>query len=283
MKKERVELHTHTNMSVMDGINTASEYIRDAIDRGMSAIAITDHGAVQAFPEAYKAAKGKDIKLIYGMEAYMVNDREQCVFGESDSALDDEFVVVDIETTGLSPKIDKITEIAAYKIINGKITDTFKSLVNPEIEISQEIIELTGITNEMVSDADKVDKVLKSFLEFCGNAIIVAHNAEFDVSFIKYNLSLIGIEYKPTIIDTLALTRGLAPDLKRFRLNDVCEALGVELKNHHRADNDAEATALVFIKLCEKLKAKEVSNIQDINDNLTPYYNVAHIVIQVFL
>jgi len=273
MRKERVELHLHTNMSAMDGINTASEYIKDAIDRGMSAIAITDHGVVQAFPEAYKAAKGKDIKLIYGMEAYMVNDIEQCVLGETDCILDDEFVVVDIETTGLNPKTDRITEIAAYKINNGEITDTFKSLVNPEIEISQEIIELTGITNEMVLDADKVDKVLKSFLEFCGNAIIVAHNAEFDVSFIKYNLSLIGIEYKPTIIDTLALTRGLLPELKRFRLNDVCEELGVELKNNHRADDDAEATALIFIKLCEKLKAKGISNIQDINDSLAPYYN----------
>lgn len=276
MTDRRIELHLHTNMSAMDGINTASEYIRDAIDRGMSAIAITDHGVVQAFPEAYKAAKGKDIKLIYGMEAYMVNDIEQCVSGETDCTLDDEFVVVDIETTGLNPKTDRITEIAAYKINNGEITDTFKSLVNPEMEILEGIVELTGITNEMVKDADKVDKVLKSFIEFCGNAIIVAHNAEFDLSFIKHNLSLIGIEYKPIIIDTLSLTRGLFPDLKRFRLNDACEALGVELKNHHRADNDAGATVSVFIKLCEKLKAKGVSNIQDINDNLAPHYNGPH-------
>ena len=122
MDKQRIELHLHTNMSAMDGINTASEYIKDAIDRGMSAIAITDHGVVQAFPEAYKAAKGKDIKLIYGMEAYMVNDIEQCVSGETDCTLDDEFVVVDIETTGLNPKTDRITEIAAYKINNGETT-----------------------------------------------------------------------------------------------------------------------------------------------------------------
>lgn len=276
MDKQRIELHLHTNMSAMDGINTASEYIKDAIDRGMSAIAITDHGVVQAFPEAYKAAKGKDIKLIYGMEAYMVNDIEQCISGETDCTLDDEVVVVDIETTGLNPKTDRITEIAAYKINNGEITDTFKSLVNPEMEISEEIVELTGITNEMVKDADKVEDVLRSFLGFCGNAIIVAHNAEFDLSFIKHNLSLIDIEYKPTIIDTLALTRGLIPDLKRFKLNDVCEAVGVELKNNHRADNDAEATALVFIKLCEKIKAKGISNIQDINDSLAPYYNGPH-------
>ena len=190
------------------------------------------------------------------------------VLGEIEGGLDGEFIVVDIETTGFNPQIDKITEIAAYKINRSEIVDTFKSFVNPEIEIPEGITALTGITNEMVRDADKSEVVLKTFLEFCGDAIIVAHNAEFDLNFIKHNLELIGIGYNPTIIDTLALSRELLPELKSFRLNTVCEALDVELQSHHRAENDAEATANVFIKLCEKLREKGVSNIQDIKDNI---------------
>lgn len=199
-----------------------------------------------------------------GIELHLHTD----VSGEINGRLDGEFIVVDIETTGLNPQIDKITEITAYKINRSEIVDTFKSFVNPEIEIPGGITALTGITNEMVRDADKSEVVLKTFLEFCGDAVIVAHNAEFDLNFIKHNLDLIGIEYNPTIIDTLALSRGLFPELKSFRLNEVCKALGVELQNHHRAENDAEATVNVFIKLCEKLKEKGVSNIQDIKDKI---------------
>lgn len=273
MNKKRVELHLHTNMSTMDGINTISEYIAEGLKDWMPAIAVTDHASVQAFPEALREQqRSGGIKLIYGMEAYMVNDKEQIVSCTSDKELDSTFVVVDIETTGLNPRTDKITEIAACKVVKGEIVDQFSALVNPEINISQDIAELTGITNEMVKDAEKIDSVFDKFLDFMDDAIIVAHNASFDISFLKEAAKRLNTEFNPTTVDTLALSRGLMPNLLKYKLDVVCNELNIELKKHHRASADAEATAMIFIKLCEMLKKKGVSRVSDIESATQPYY-----------
>lgn len=273
MNKERVELHLHTNMSTMDGINTIGEYIAEGLKDWMPAIVVTDHAGVQAFPEAFREQqRSGGIKLIYGMEAYMVNDKEQIVSCTSDMDLDSTFVVVDIETTGLNPRTDKITEIAAYKVAKGEIVDKFSALVNPEINISQDIADLTGITNEMVRNAEKIDSVFDKFLKFVDDAIIVAHNASFDISFLKTSAKQLNIEFSPTTLDTLTLSRGLMPNLLRYKLDVICKELNIELKKHHRASDDAEATAMIFIKLCEMLKTKGVSRISDIESAIQPYY-----------
>ena len=197
LKNKRVELHTHTNMSTMDGICTAREYIEEAIEQGMPAIAITDHGVVQAFPEAYRDGYWNDeIKVIYGMEGYFVDAKEKVLFGDSKEGLDGTFVVIDIETTGLDSQNDKIIEIAACRIKNREITDKFSSLVNPGLEIDKEIEELTGITTEMVKDSPDVETVLKQLIEFCGSDVLVAHNAGFDMGFISKALKDNSIDFE---------------------------------------------------------------------------------------
>ena len=268
-EEKRVELHLHTNMSAIDGINTVEEYISYISKLGHRAIAITDHGVVQAFPDAYAAAKKADVKLVYGVEGYLVNDMEEIVKGDIiPGSLDGEVVVFDIETTGFSAIENKITEIGACKIKNGEIIDRFSSFVNPQISIPEKIVELTGITDDMVKDAPLIDTVLKDFLSFCGNAPLVAHNADFDVSFIKRNAEVLGIDYAPVSIDTLALSRVLLPELKKHKLNIVCEHLGVDLCGHHRAVNDAEATAGIYIKFISMLKQRKITNIEDVNTGI---------------
>lgn len=283
-EKKRVELHLHTNMSAIDGINTVEEYFSYAKSLGHRALAVTDHGVVQAFPDAYKAAKNADMKLIYGVEGYLVNDMKEIVAGETDNSLDDEVVVFDIETTGFSPVDNKIIEIGACKVINGQVVDRFSEFVNPGISIPEKITQLTNITDDMVKEASSIDVILRKFLEFCGNAPLVAHNADFDVSFIKHNAKILNIEYTPSYIDTLGLARALLPNLSKHKLDVVCNHLKISLEGHHRAVNDAEATAQMYIKFVSMLKEKNVFKVNEINkgagsDEEVSYKGMAHHII----
>ena len=264
--EKRVELHLHTQMSRMDGITPAKEYIKRALSWGHKAIAITDHGVVQAFPEAMENSNEKDIKVIYGVEAYLIDDLGSAVMCPKGQLLDSEFTVFDIETTGLSKERDQITEIGAVKIKDGKIIDKFSTFVNPKMPISEEITKLTGITDEMVKDAHFIEQVLPEFMRFFGDGILVAHNASFDTGFIRKAAEVHSLgEIDNTIIDTVELSRALLPELKKHKLDIVCEHLGVSLKGHHRAVNDAQATAEVFIKFIDMLAERKVINVDEIN------------------
>ncbi|MCT4618655.1 MAG: PolC-type DNA polymerase III [Marinisporobacter sp.] len=265
-EKKRVELHVHTQMSAMDGVSSTKSLVKRAKDWGHSAIAITDHGVVQAFPEAMDAAKKHDIKVIYGVEGYLVNDGEPIVINSNDKEINQCYVVFDIETTGLSSKNDKITEIGAVKISNNEIIDRFNILINPEMPIPPKIVELTGITDEMVKNEPTITEVLPEFLAFIEDFPVVAHNANFDTSFIKYNCTQMGLSFNNPIIDTLRLSKILLPKLKRYKLNVVAKELDVKLENHHRAVDDAEATANIFIKFLEMLKEKEITKLNELND-----------------
>ena len=265
-EEKRVELHLHTQMSSMDGVTHVKKYIERAIAWGHKAIAITDHGVVQAFPDAMNAIGKSDLKVIYGVEAYLIDDLGSVVTMPRGQSLDDTFVVFDIETTGLSKETESITEIGAVKVADGKIIDRFSTFVNPERPIPAEITKLTGITDEMVADAPVITEILPKFLEFCGDAVLVAHNANFDTGFIRLNAERkCGIEVKNTVLDTLELSRALLPELKKHKLNIICEHLGVSLEGHHRAVNDAEATAEVFLKFIDMLVEKEIYKVDDIN------------------
>ncbi|MCR5735575.1 MAG: PolC-type DNA polymerase III [Lachnospiraceae bacterium] len=273
--EKRVELHCHTKMSDMDGVSDVSDIIKRAVKWGHKALAITDHGVVQAFTEAFHTMQGiykknpdLDFKLIYGMEGYLVDDLILTCTDPGDHTIMDECVVFDIETTGFSPDKDSIIEIGAVKVVNGEIKDRFSEFVNPLRSIPGKIFELTGITDEMVENADTITQVLPRFLDFCGNAVLVAHNAEFDISFIKENAKRLGIDYKPAYIDTLLLARILLPELHRFRLNNVAKALKVpfEEDKHHRAVYDAEGTAEIYVRFIKKLTALNVSRLTEINE-----------------
>lgn len=265
-EEKRVELHLHTQMSSMDGVTPVKKYIERAIAWGHKAIAITDHGVVQAFPDAMNAIGKSDLKVIYGVEAYLIDDLGSVVTMPRGQSLDDTFVVFDIETTGLSKETESITEIGAVKVVDGKIIDRFSTFVNPERPIPAEITQLTGITNEMVADAPVITEILPKFLEFCQDAVLVAHNANFDTGFIRLNAERkCGIEVKNTVLDTLELSRALLPELKKHKLDIICEQLGVSLEGHHRAVNDAEATAEVFLKFIDMLVEKEIYKVDDIN------------------
>lgn len=272
--EKRVELHLHTHMSSMDGLTSVKEYIKRAQKWGHKAIAITDHGVVQAFPDAMNAAKGKDIKVIYGVEAYLIDDLGKVVIKPNGQKLDSEFIVFDIETTGLSKEKNKITEIGAVKIKNGKITEFFSTFINPEIHIPEEITKLTNITDDMVKDAPKIDEVLPKFLDFCGDSVLVAHNSAFDVGFIKAKIKELNMKkIYNTSLDTVELSKMLLPQLKNNRLETVCEALKVSLEGHHRAVNDAQATAECFIKMIDMLKEKNINSLDDINANASQVVN----------
>ncbi len=265
-EEKRVELHLHTQMSSMDGVTSVKKYIERAIQWGHKAIAITDHGVVQAFPDAMNAVGKSDLKVIYGVEAYLIDDLGSVVTMPRGQSLDDTFVIFDIETTGLSREVESITEIGAVKVQDGKIVDRFCSFVNPEKPISVEITKLTGITDEMVSDAPLIQDILPKFLDFCGDGVMVAHNASFDMGFIRVNAERkCGIEVKNTVLDTLELSRTLLPEMSKHKLNLVCEHLGVSLEGHHRAVNDAEATAEIFLKFVDMLVEKKIFKVDDIN------------------
>ncbi|MDF2545880.1 MAG: PolC-type polymerase [Anaerosolibacter sp.] len=263
---KRIELHAHTQMSSMDGVSSTSSLVKRAAKWGHPAIAITDHGVVQAFPEAMEAGKKHDIKVIYGVEGYLVNDGAPIVLNCNNKPLDQCYVVFDIETTGLSSKHDGITEIGAVKISEGKVIDHFNMLVNPERAIPSNIVELTGISDEMLRDQPKIEEVLPKFLEFVGENPVVAHNAGFDTSFIKENCHRLGLSFDNPVVDTLSLAKILMPKLKKYKLNIIATALGVVLKNHHRAVDDAGATAEIFIQFLNLLKERNISELREINE-----------------
>ncbi|MCX7843548.1 MAG: PolC-type DNA polymerase III [Clostridia bacterium] len=273
-EEKRVELHLHTQMSSMDAVSSAKDLVKRAAQWGHKAIAITDHGVVQAFPDAFEAGKKNNIKILYGMECYILDDSVPVVYDSNGQSIDDVFVVLDIETTGLNPGKDKITEIGAVKIKDGKIIDRFSSFVNPEMPIPSFITKLTGITNEMVADSPAIEPVMLEFLEFINGAVLVAHNAPFDLGFIRHFARVMGERISNPVIDTLQLCRKMFPGLDRYKLNIVANHLGIKLDNHHRAIDDSRATAEIFIRCLEILRQKGVSSIDDIEkayDNVEDY------------
>lgn len=274
-KEKRVELHMHTNMSAMDGVTSASALVRRAAEWGHPAVAVTDHGVAQAFPEAMNTAdemkkKGKPIKVIYGMEAYFVNDLVPAVKGKTDKTFQDEFISFDIETTGLSPANDRITEIGAVRIKGGQIADSFDSFVNPERPIPSKITQLTSITDEMVKDAPSEKEALRSFFRFCGeDAVLIAHNADFDTSFIRVAAERNGMEFSNTYIDTVPMCRSLLKGIKNCKLDTVAKYLKLEDFHHHRACDDAAILAKIFLCLLQRISEDTgAKKIMDINTSL---------------
>ena len=283
--RKRVELHCHTKMSDMDGVSEAKDIVKRAYKWGHPAIAITDHGVVQSFPDAnhvwedlWREEKNKRkeagdsnpdkqdfFKIIYGMEAYLVDDLQEIVTGESGQTFDNDFVVFDIETTGFSPVNNRIIEIGAVKVSKGEIVDRFSTFVNPDVPIPFEIEKLTGINDSMVIDAPSIEKVLPEFLAFCGDAVLVAHNASFDMSFIKENAARQKLNRKFTYVDTVGIARVLLPHQAKHTLDAVAKTLGVSLENHHRAVDDAEATAEIFVKFIPMLKENGADTLAKVN------------------
>ncbi|MBS7209993.1 MAG: PolC-type DNA polymerase III [Lachnospiraceae bacterium] len=267
---KRVELHCHTKMSDMDGVSEVKSIVKRAHDWGHKAIAITDHGVVQSFPDAnhYIETLDKDdpFKVIYGVEGYLVDDLTDIAVNEDKQTLDDTFVVFDIETTGFSSVKDRIIEIGAVKVENGTIVSRYSTFVNPEVPIPFEITKLTSITDTMVIDAPKIEAALPEFMDYVGDAVLVAHNAGFDVGFIEENCKRLGMEQRLTSVDTVALARVLLPTLSRYKLNVVAKALGISLENHHRAVDDAGATAEIFVKFVEMLKEREITTLKEVNE-----------------
>ncbi len=267
---KRVELHCHTKMSDMDGVSEVKSIVKRAHDWGHKAIAITDHGVVQSFPDAnhYIETLDKDdpFKVIYGVEGYLVDDLTDIAVNEDKQTLDDTFVVFDIETTGFSSVKDRIIEIGAVKVEKGTIVSRYSTFVNPEVPIPFEITKLTSITDTMVIDAPKIETALPEFMDYVGDAVLVAHNAGFDVGFIEENCKRLGMERRLTSVDTVALARVLLPTLSRYKLNVVAKALGISLENHHRAVDDAGATAEIFVKFVEMLKEREITTLKEVNE-----------------
>ena len=267
--EKRVELHCHTKMSDMDGVSEVKDIVRRAHDWGHKAIAITDHGVVQAFPDANHYIEGLDkddpFKVIYGVEGYLVDDLQDVAVNEKGQSLNGTYVVFDLETTGFSAIKDKIIEIGAVKVEEGKITDRFSTFVNPGVPIPFRITQLTGITDQMVMDAPGIETVLPQFLEFIGEAALVAHNASFDVGFIEQNCRYQDITPDFTSVDTVAMARILLPTLSKYKLNVVAGALHISLENHHRAVDDAGATAEIFVRFLEMLEEKGIHDLAHLN------------------
>ena len=274
---KRVELHCHTKMSDMDGVSYVSDIIKQAIRWGHKAIAITDHGVVQAFTDAFHtmsdlkgsyAKKGEklDFKIIYGVEAYLVDDTKQIVTNPRGQSFNDTYVVFDLETTGFSAEVDRIIEIGAVKVCNGEIVDRFSTFVNPEIPIPFRIETLTHINDQMVMNAPKIEEILPKFLEFCEDAVMVAHNAEFDTSFIINKAEKIGINVDTTIIDTVLLAQFLMPNLHNYKLDTLTKHLNVVLESHHRAVDDAAATADIFVKMIKMLYDRDIPDVDKLNE-----------------
>ena len=264
--EKRIELHCHTKMSDMDGVSDVKDIVKRAMKWGHKAIAITDHRDVQAFPDAnHTVPSDSDFKVIYGVEAYLVDDLKGMVTDSQNQDLDADYVVFDLETTGFSPETNRIIEIGAVKVQNGKIVDKFSTFVNPQVPIPFRIEQLTSINDSMVIDAPVIADILPEFMKFCEGCVMVAHNADFDMSFIKKNCQRLDIPCKPTIVDTVALARVLLPNLNRFKLDTVAKALGVSLENHHRAVDDAGCTAEIFVKFIEMLRERGMSTLDEVN------------------
>ena len=267
-KLKRVELHMHTQMSTMDGITPVKNLIKRAMKWGMKSIAITDHGSVQAFPDAHKmlGVNNKDMKVLYGVEAYLVPDKVPSVSNPKGQDLHTTYCVLDLETTGLSFRTEKITEIGIMKMNEkGEVIDEFECFVNPEKPIPQRVVEVTNITDDMVKDAETIDKVLPKVLEFVGDSVIVAHNADFDVGFLKYNAKQLGLSLDNTYLDTLRLAKDLFPDYKKYKLGIIAEKLGIEVIVAHRALDDVDTTVKVFRVMLDMLDKKGAKTIEDID------------------
>ena len=283
--RKRVELHCHTKMSDMDGVSEAKDIVKRAYKWGHPAIAITDHGVVQSFPDAnhvwedlWKEEKNKRkeagdpnpdkqdfFKIIYGMEAYLVDDLKEIVTGDGGQDFASDFVVFDIETTGFSPVNNRIIEIGAVKVSGGAITDRYSTFVNPGVPIPFEIEKLTSINDSMVMDSPSIETILPEFLAFCEDAVMVAHNANFDMSFIMENARRLGIQKKFTYVDTLGIARILLPHQAKHTLDAVAKTLGISLENHHRAVDDAECTAEIFVKFIPMLKDRGADTLAKVN------------------
>ncbi len=277
--EKRVELHMHTQMSQMDGVTPVEDLINRARSWGMKSIAITDHGVVQAFPKANHVVEDNkgDIKVIYGVEAYLVPDGQTSVYNPKNQDLDTEYCVLDIETTGLSFRTEKITELGAIKIKNGKIIDTFECFVNPEKPIPYEVIKVTHITDDMVRDAEKIEQVLPKFLEFAGDDVLVAHNANFDIGFIRHFAELQGLKMDNTYIDTLALARDMFPDYKKYKLGIIADNLGIRVDVAHRALDDVKTLVKVFEVMLRNLKENGITSINDIDNFYSKEIDLKHL------
>ena len=265
-KVKRVELHMHTKMSQMDAITSATDLLKRAAKWGMKSIAITDHGVVQAFPEAHHfTEKNPDLKIIYGVEAYLAPDKTPSVSFPKGQDIDTTYCVLDLETTGLSFRTEKITEVGIMKIKNGEVLDEFSCFVNPEKPIPQRVVEVTNITDDMVKDAETIDKVFPKILEFVGDSVLVAHNADFDIGFLKYNAKQLGYSLENTYIDTLRLSKDLFPDFKKYKLGIIADNLGIKVEVAHRALDDVDTTVKVFNVMINMLKEKGAKKIEDID------------------
>ena len=271
-EEKMVELHAHTKMSEMVGVTDVEDIIKRAKEYGHKAIAITDYSVVHSYPAAFKTAKNlstdeEKMKAIFGCEMYMIDDEAPMVTNPKDKKIDDEeFVVFDIETTGLNSHTNEIIEIGAVKIKSGRIVDRYSQLINPGRPIPYHITEITSITDEQVANEPKIDKVIGKFVDFVGDAVLVAHNAPFDMGFIKRDIKkYLSIDYQCSVIDTLQMARDLFPDLKKYGLGDLNKTLGLALEKHHRAVDDSQATANMFIIFLEKYKEKGLEYMKDIN------------------
>lgn len=264
---KRVELHMHTQMSQMDAMTSATDLIKRAMSWGMKSIAITDHGVVQAFPEAHKLL-GRDnpnMKVIYGMEAYLAPDKKPSVTNQKGQSIDTTYCILDLETTGFSPVTEKITEIGIMKYQNGKVIDSFSCFVNPEKPIPAKVIEVTNITDDMVKDAETIDKVFPKVLEFIKDTVLVAHNAAFDINFLKYNAKVLGYEFDFTYVDTLTLAQEVFPDFKTYKLGRIAKNLGIKVEVAHRALDDVDTTVKVFKVMLDKLKERGAQTLEDVD------------------
>ena len=267
---KRVELHMHTQMSQMDGVTPCSDLIKRAVNWGWKSIAITDHGVAQAFPDAHKyLEKSKaDIKVIYGVEGYFCPDKDPCVFDSKGQSLDTEYCVLDLETTGISCFTEKITEIGIIKIKDGKEIDTFESFVNPEKPIPEKITEITGITDEMVKNSPTIEEILPKVIEFIGSSVVVTHNTDFDVTWLKYNYEKCGYKWENTYIDTLRLSRALYPHFTKHKLGIIAEKLGIKVEVAHRALDDVKTLVKVFNKMIEEVKDRKGKKIDDLDEKI---------------
>ena len=264
---KRVELHMHTKMSQMDAMTSATDLIKRAMKWGMKSIAITDHGVVQAFPEAHKllGRDNPDMKVIYGVEAYLAPDKENSVTNPKGQDIDTTYCVLDLETTGFSAVTEKITEVGIMKVKNGEVIDEFSCFVNPEKPIPQRVVEVTNITDDMVKDAETIDKVFPKILEFLGDSVIVAHNAKFDVGFLKHNAKVLGYGFDYTVIDTLTLAKDIFPNMKKYKLGKIADELGIVVEVAHRALDDVDTTVKVFYVMIQKLKDRGVTKLEEID------------------
>ncbi|NSB31284.1 DNA polymerase III subunit alpha [Clostridium saccharoperbutylacetonicum] len=264
---KRVELHMHTQMSQMDAMSSASDLIKRAMSWGMKSIAITDHGVVQSFPEAHKllGRDNKDMKVIYGVEAYLAPDKKPSVTNSKRQSIDTTYCVLDLETTGFSPRTEKITEIGIMKIKDGKILDKFSTFVNPQKPIPMRVVEVTKITDDMVSSAETIEKVFPKMLEFIEGSVLVAHNAEFDINFLKHNAKVLGYDFDFTYVDTLPLAQDVFPDFKSYKLGRIAKNLGIKVEVAHRALDDVDTTVKVFNIMIEILKERGAESVEEID------------------